>query len=286
VRLIHRTHDAGPHGLAFSLARLFQLGEKVVHDEVWFESAGNKLYALEQGRGRPLVALHGGLADHRAALAYAGPLAASYRLITPDLRGAGRSVDAGPLSWDQLADDLAALLDHLGLARAVVAGTSAGSGAALRFGLRHLDRVAGLVLIAPVYPGSWREVDDAPRAAMARMDEYAQRGLREGISALRPLFDALPDAIRPRALAMVESFDPASVAATTRLLLDTQPFDRLEQLQTIRAPVLLVPGRDPQHPSALARLYAEALPRACVIEAEGQTLIEAIDGFCRFTVDW
>lgn len=257
-----------------------------MHDEVWFESAGTNLYAIQQGRGRPIVALHGGLADHRAALGYAGALAMNYRLITPDLRGAGRSTDAGPLSWDQLADDLAALLDHLDLARAVVAGTSAGSGVALRFGLRHPDRVAGSILIAPVYPGSWREVDEAPKAAMARMDAYAQRGLREGIGALRPLFEALPDAIRERALAMLESFDPASVAATTRLLSTTQPFDRLEDLQAIRAPTLLVPGRDPQHPEAIAKLYANAIPHARLVEAEGEGIAGAIDRFCHADIDW
>jgi 3-oxoadipate enol-lactonase len=257
-----------------------------ITNELWFESSGTELYAIEQGRGRPILALHGGLADHRASLAYAGPLAANYQLLTPDLRGAGQSRDHRPLSWDQLADDLAVLLDHLGLARAVVAGTSAGSGVALRFGLRHPDRTAGLVLIAPLYPGSARPLDEAPRAALARMDAYAQLGVREGISALSPLFESLPDAIRARALAMLESFDPASVAATTRLLASTQPFDRLEELQAIRAPTLVIPGRDPQHPPEIATLYARSIPRALLVEAEGEQLVAAIDGFCRTDVDW
>lgn len=258
-----------------------------MHDEVWFESAGTKLHAIAQGRGRPIVALHGGLADHRAALAYAGPLAESYRLITPDVRGAGRSVDAGPLSWDRLADDLAALLDHLGLARAVVAGTSAGSGAALRFALRHGDRLAGLVVLAPVYPGTWRELDEAPKAAMARMDDYAQRALAaRDIAVLQPLFETLPEELRARALAMLASFDVAGVAATTHLLRSSQPFDRLEQLSAIHAPVLLVPGRDPQHPAALAQLYAEAIAHAKVVEAEGPQMVAAIDEFARTIAAW
>jgi 3-oxoadipate enol-lactonase len=257
-----------------------------ITNELWFESSGSKLYAIEQGRGRPILALHGGLADHRASLAYAGPLAAGHHLITPDLRGAGQSRDAGPLSWDQLADDLAVLLDHLGLARAVVAGVSGGSGVALRFGLRHPDRTAGLVLIAPFYPGSARPLDEAPRAALARMDAYAQLGLREGIAALQPLFEALPDAIRARALAMLESFDPASVAATTRLLASTQPFETLEQLQAIRVPTLVIPGRDPQHPPEIATLVARSITRASLIEAHAEQLIEAIDDFCRNEVDW
>lgn len=257
-----------------------------ITNELWFESSGSKLYAIEQGRGRPILALHGGLADHRASLAYAGPLAAEYRLITPDLRGAGQSKDIGPLSWDQLADDLAALLDHLGLARAVVAGTSAGSGVALRFGLRHTDRTAGLVLVAPLYPGSTRPLDEAPRAALVRMDQFAQLGMREGIAALHPLFEALPDAIRARALAMLESFDPASVAATTRLLSSTQPFDALEQLGAIHVPTLVIPGRDPQHPPEIATLYARSIPSATMVEAQAEQVAAAIDDFCRTDVHW
>jgi 3-oxoadipate enol-lactonase len=236
-----------------------------MHDDIWFASAGTNLYAIEQGRGQPILALHGGLADHRASLAYAGPLAAGYRLITPDLRGAGRSKDAGPLTWEQLADDLAALLDHLGIERAVIAGVSAGSGVVVRFGLRHPDRIAGLVILAPLYPGSERELDDAPRAALARMDAYAQRSVREGIQALQPLFEALPDAIRERAQAMLESFDPASVAATTGFLASgAQPFATAAELAAITAPVLLVPGGDPTHPPELAELYRRHLPHATV----------------------
>jgi pimeloyl-ACP methyl ester carboxylesterase len=255
-------------------------------NELWFSSAGTELYAIDQGSGQPILALHGGLADHRASLGYAGPLAARYRLITPDLRGAGRSKHAGPLTWEQLADDLAALLDHLGIERAVLAGVSAGSGVVVRFGLRHRDRVAGLAILAPLYPGSDRELDEAPRAALARMDSYAQRGMREGIQALQPLFEALPDAMRSRALAMLESFDPASVAATTRLLSSTQPFDALTELQSIDAPTLLVRGRDPQHPGELATLYPKWLPHAHVIEAEGEGIAAAIDHFCRTEIGW
>jgi 3-oxoadipate enol-lactonase len=257
-----------------------------MHDEIHFASAGTNLYAIEQGRGQPILALHGGLADHRGALAYAGSLAASYRLITPDLRGAGRSKDAGPLRWEQLADDLAALLDHLGIERAVVAGFSAGSGVAVSFAMRHADRLAGLVILAPLYPGSNRELDDAPRAALARMHAYAQRGVDEGIQALEPLFEPLPDTIRSRALAMLASFDPASVAATTRLLSTTQPFETFEDLQGIRSPTLVIPGRDPQHPHEIAALYAESLPRVRVVEAEGEQIAAAIDGFCRTEANW
>jgi 3-oxoadipate enol-lactonase len=243
-------------------------------EEHWFES----LYAVEQGSGRAIVFLHGGLADHRASVHAVGGLAAGYRVITPDVRGAGRSVDAGPLSWDRLAEGVMVLLDHLELEQAVIGGTSAGSAVALRFGLRWPERCDGLVLVSPVYPGAEQGLADAPRVAMEVMDGYGQRALREGIEALFPLFGQLPEEIRERALAMVASFDPASVAATTRLLASgQQPFDSLDELRGIDVPTLVVPGVDPQHPAEVASLYAEHIPNCRV--GDLADLVGAIDRF-------
>ncbi|MCA9719584.1 MAG: alpha/beta hydrolase, partial [Myxococcales bacterium] len=217
------------------------------------ERAGARLYTVTQGRGAPVVYLHGGFADHRASLVHVGALARTRWLITPDVRAAGRSHYAGALSWELLADDVAALLDHLGLERAVVGGMSAGSAIALRFALRHPDRAGGLVLAAPVYAGADRGLTPAQRAAFAAMDAAGREAQRVGVSALRPLFEALPEAIRARALEMVASFDPASVAATARFLASgVQPIAALDVLATIATPTLVIPGADAEHPAELA----------------------------------
>ena len=251
--------------------------------EHWFES--DTLYAVERGQGRPIVFLHGGLADHRAAVHAVGQLGASFRLITPDLRGSGRSVDPGPLTWDRLADGVATMLDRLGLERVVIGGTSAGSAVALRFALRRPERCAGLVVVSPLYPGAELGLDEAPRLAMERMDAHAQRALHEGIEALFPLFEPLPEPIRERALAMVASFDPASVAATTRLLASgQQPFASLLELQRIEVPTLVVPGVDPQHPAEVASRYAAHLPDCRI--GEPADLVAAIDRFCSEAARW
>jgi 3-oxoadipate enol-lactonase len=234
--------------------------------EIWFESKGRVLFACEQGAGTPLVFLHGGLADHRAALQRVGPLAAAHRLVTPDMRGSGRSHFAGELSWDLLADDLAALLGHLELDGAIVGGTSMGSGAALRFALRHPQLTRGLLLHAPVYAGGALGLNPAQRAAMAAMNEHGKRARLVGMEALRPLFERLPEAVRERALAMMLSFDPASVAATTRFLASgRQPFEELSELSAVAAKTLLVCDDDPEHPAELCRLYAAQLPDCTAI---------------------
>jgi pimeloyl-ACP methyl ester carboxylesterase len=250
--------------------------------EVWFESAGTRLYAVEIGHGTPLVFLHGGLADHRSTLFRLGALAASHRLVAPDLRGSGRSIHAAALSWDQLADDVGALLEHLGCERAVIGGASMGSAVALRFALRHPRRTLGLVLMSPVYPGRDRGLPEAATAAMRAMDVAGQRALQEGIEALRPLYQRLPEPIRSRAIEMTVSFDPASVAATTRFLASgAQPIESVQELASIDAPVLLVPGTDAEHPPEVADLYARHLRRAVVIDAASPDVLERITAYCR-----
>lgn len=260
--------------------KLDELAPSVCRNEVWFESNGVRLFALDVGQGRPIVFIHGGLADHRATLFRIGPLAASHRLIAPDLRGSGRSIYAGELSWDILADDIEALLDHLGLERALVGGTSMGSGVALRFSLRHPRRVSGLVIMAPLYPGADRELAQASNIAMRTMAELGRRTLDEGVEVLRPLFNGLPTPVRTAAIEMMLGFDSASVAATTRFLAtNTQPLDSVLQLSSIDVPVMIIPGSDPEHPSEVATLYAENLRHTTVVDPSSPDLLEQISRF-------
>ena len=100
------------------------------------------------GPGLPLVLAHGFLMDRTMFDPQVSALRSRFRVITWDQRGHGEADDAAePYDYWDLAEDLAGLLDHLGLERAVVGGMSQGGFISLRFALRHPDRVAGLVLI-------------------------------------------------------------------------------------------------------------------------------------------
>jgi pimeloyl-ACP methyl ester carboxylesterase len=203
---------------------------------------------------------------------FAAPLTARYRVITPDLRGAGRSHFAGPLSWDVLSDDIAALLRHLGIARAAIGGTSFGAGAAVRVALRHPDVVAALLVLHPAYGGGELGLSPAQQQAMTTMDAAGSRVVAEGIHVLMPLFSALPAEVRERAKRVVATYDPASVATTTAFLASgAQPFTRGTDLAAITAPVLVVPGVDPYHPPEVAALFREYVQRC---ELRGGTLAE------------
>lgn len=86
---------------------------------------GPDLYVETYGTGPPLLVLHGALMTIELMRAYTDRLAAHRRVIAVELPGHGRTPDAGrPLRYEALADDLAGLLDQLGLARADVFGYS------------------------------------------------------------------------------------------------------------------------------------------------------------------
>jgi len=252
--------------------------------EVWFERAGTRLYALEVGQldsTKPIVFMHGGLADHRAAMLYVGPLLAAHRVIVPDLRGAGRSVFAGALSWQQLADDLDALLAHLGIERAAIGGSSMGSGVALRFALSHPERTAGLLLTAPVFAGTDRGLSPAQAEAMRGMGEAGQIALERGVEALIPLYNRLPVVVRERAVEMLKSFDAASVATTTRLLASgKQPFDSAAELSKLTVPALVIAGTDAEHPVEVAELYKNHIQHAQLADPADADLPNIIASFC------
>jgi pimeloyl-ACP methyl ester carboxylesterase len=110
---------------------------------------GIKLYYELHGAGKPLVLLHGGL----GAIEMFGPtlpaLARGRQVIAVDLQGHGRTADIDrPMSVELMADDIAALIKHLGLQRADVMGYSLGGGVALLTAIRHPDVVNKLVIVS------------------------------------------------------------------------------------------------------------------------------------------
>lgn len=120
----------------------------------------------DEGDGVALVLLHGFPHTRHLWDAQRRALAPLCRIVTPDLRGFGDSVPlahAGePLTMAQHADDVAALLDTLGIERAVIGGVSMGGYATLAFWHRHRDRVLALVL------ADTRAAADSPEARERR----------------------------------------------------------------------------------------------------------------------
>ena len=137
------------------------------------------------GDGPLVVAAHGITSNHRSWGVVAGELGGEVTLVAPDLRGRGRSNGLpGPYGVARHADDLAAVLDHLGAGDAVVAGHSMGGFVAAMLAVRHPERVRSAVLVDGGFPFEippGADPDDAVAAvlgpAMARLDmTFADRG--------------------------------------------------------------------------------------------------------------
>ncbi|MGQ0737130.1 MAG: alpha/beta fold hydrolase [Acidobacteriota bacterium] len=244
------------------------------------EGEGARSFAHEEGHGPVIVMLHGGMANHLAALPFIAPLAERYRIIAPDLRGSGRSWYGRPLTFDQLADGIELLLDHIGVSQAVVGGVSSGSGVALRFALRHPGRTLGLVLVKPIYAGEARGYTEHQKATFAMMHAVASRALEEGVQVLKPLYANLPAGMRERALAMAEGFDPASVVATSHFVTSgAQPFIAAEDLASLEPPTLVVRGDDPMHPAEVSDLYVAHIRKCTTVPASTTDIAGTIGPF-------
>lgn len=248
--------------------------------EHWIDRPDCRLYVLERGSGPAVIALHGGLADHAAALPLASGLPDRYRVVTPDIRGAGKSHYAADLSFDQLTEDLGATMDELGIAAAILVGVSTGTGVAVHFALNCPARVAGLVLVRPIYAGEDSGYMASQAAALGGMDAVASRAATEGVAALEPLYAGLPPGIRDKAMAMAQGFDGPSVAATSRFVAGgAQPFRSADELGSLTMPTLIVRGNDPMHPAEISDLYVAKVPTADVAEVPDDEVAETIASF-------
>ena len=110
------------------------------------EVNGLSMYFETLGSGRPLILLHGGLGSGEMFGPVLPVLAEHHQVITPDLQGHGRTADIDrPIDIRLMADDIAALIDHLGLEQPDMVGYSLGGGVALQTAVKYPAKVRRLV---------------------------------------------------------------------------------------------------------------------------------------------
>jgi pimeloyl-ACP methyl ester carboxylesterase len=116
------------------------------------EVNGLRMYYEIHGTGQPLVLLHGAYMTIHAVGELVPELAKSRQVIGVELQGHGRTADIDrPLTYEQMADDTAALLRHLEIEEADVFGYSMGGGVALQVAIRHPEVVRKLVVASASY---------------------------------------------------------------------------------------------------------------------------------------
>ena len=113
------------------------------------EVNGINLYYETHGAGQPMMLLHGGLASSEMFGPILPTLAEHHQVIAVDLQGHGRTADIDrPIELGLIADDIAALIDHLGLDRPDVVGYSFGGGVAFHTAVKYPAKVRKLVMAA------------------------------------------------------------------------------------------------------------------------------------------
>ncbi|MFL5579870.1 MAG: alpha/beta fold hydrolase, partial [Gemmatimonadaceae bacterium] len=189
---------------------------------------GVHLYYETHGTGKPLVLLHGGL----GAGSMFGPnltaLAQGRQVIAVDLQGHGRTADIDrPLSVESMADDVAALVRHLGLATVDVMGYSLGAGVALQTVIRHPEIVNKVVVASAIarrsafYPEILAAQEQVSAAAAEQMKQT-------------PMYQ-LYSAVAPRPQDWPRLLDKIGA-------LMKQDYDFVPQLARVTAPVLVMQG--------------------------------------------
>ena len=237
----------------------------------FFLDEGDRLEYTEYGGGESwVVLLHGQLMPRRMHEPLARSLAAAgLHVVTLDLLGHGRSDrpdDPLRYSMSAFADQVVALLDHLGAEQAVVGGTSLGANVSLEVAVSAPGRVRGLLVEMPVLHNAL----EAGLIAFAPL-MFAARFLPVTVHAARWLTRPVPRGLVPFWVGIgLDTLDqqPRSVAAVVHGIFFGRVAPGSAQRRAIDVPALVVGHRaDPIHPAADAALLAAELPQAEFLRA-------------------
>jgi pimeloyl-ACP methyl ester carboxylesterase len=234
------------------------------------------------GSGRTIVLLHGLTATRRYIVQGSRYLERhDHRVVAYDARGHGASSPAPEpraYEYDDLAGDLARVLDDLELERTVLAGSSMGAATAMRFALDHPERVDALIQITPASRGG----PSADESELENWDRLAGALREDGVEGFLAAYDP-PVAERWREAVMTATRQrleaharPDALADALEVVPRSPAWDGgLDALRTLEVATLVVGSRDsadPGHALAVAEAYLETLPHAeLLVEDEGES---------------
>jgi 3-oxoadipate enol-lactonase len=253
------------------------------------QANGMAMRVARQGQGPALLFAHCLGGDLAAWAPQLAAYSANYTTIAYDLRGQGGSqVTPGPYTMELLADDAIALLDALGIERAVFVGVSMGGMVAMAAALQAPQRFAGLVI-----------ADSAGGFTAEARQAWDERIAAVRAGGLAPMVETMmgrwfTDAFRRRAAAQVAAVGDllrrAPVDGYVASCAAVRDLDLLPRLPQLKVPALVICGeKDPSTPLALSEAIAAALPDARLAVIPGahhltqlefpETFNGLIDGF-------
>ncbi len=187
---------------------------------------GIDLYYEIHGSGRPMILIHGGLGSGEMFGPTLPALAADHQVILVDLQGHGRTADIDrPIDISLMADDIGALIDHLGLDGPDLVGYSLGGGVAFMTAVRYPDKVRRLVMASA---NIRRDAIPAEMLAQqAQVNAAAAEFLKD-----TPMYE-LYQRVAPRPQDFPRLLDKIGEAMS-------RDFDFSEELRTIQVPTMIV----------------------------------------------
>lgn len=270
---------------------------------MFVESGGVRCFAEVVGPadGPAIVCIHGGFGlDHSYFWPALRPLAATHRLVLPDLRGHGRSdpLPAEGFRMEDVIQDLEALREAVGLEQWCVLGHSGGGFVATAYAGTHPDRVRALLLVCafpryPFFAAEWlRRAKDLGDPEIEEGLAMFLRGVRTDAEyraaslKIAPLFFADPRAVYRRAFArIIHRVAPYRDALARYSGVDWGP-----RAAPYRGRALLLHGdRDPRVPMREGKKWLRFLPQAEWMALPGVghfPFLEQPEGFCTAVTSW
>jgi len=218
-----------------------------------------------RGSGTPLVLLHGYPLDHRIWNEVVPLLEDDFDMIVPDLRGFGQSeVVEAQYTLADMAADVAALLDELGVEKTYIAGHSMGGYTSLAFVRNDPERVLGLGLIASQAPN---DTPERKKGRYASAEEIMKTGVEPVVENMTPKLT--PDAqVQGEVRDVIAQQHRTGLANAMKAM--AERLDSTSQLSSFRFPVVLVHGEaDELIPVERAREITDALQTVYFVELSG-----------------
>jgi len=247
----------------------------------FFQRDGIQFHYTDTGEGIPFVYQHGlgGDVSQPAEVYQPEP---GFRFISMDCRGHGDTRPLGDVAkfgFDSFADDLMALVEHLGLSKIVIGGISMGAGISLNIALRYPDRVMGLLLSRPAWLDQPMPDNLRPIVTAGRL--IHEHGARKGLELFKQSEDYL-NVLResPNAAESLLGQFAHPRAEETAIKLERIPNDVPNRdraaWRNIHVPTLVFANHiDMIHPFAIARTLAESIPGAEMRELTSKSVNKA-----------
>jgi len=251
---------------------------------------GVRLWTAEEGKGSPVIVIHGGPGmDHGSLAADLAPLAKHHRVIYYDQRGGGRSTlpaDSSLLTIDHHVQDLEALRQHLGLEKVTLIAHSFGPAIAAQYAIRYPEHVERMVFLGPIPPRKGKFFEEYGATLGKRITDEQRKRAEELEKELATSADANAVCRQYWAIMVPPRLGKSIPASVVKSDLCTAPPEAIRygmtktnpatfgslgdwnwtaDLARVQAPTLIIHGEEDAIPMSMVSEWLTALPNARII---------------------